>query len=167
MRIRRARVAPLRDVLDPVDADGAYAVQAINTRYWQGQGRRIARPQGRPHRTRGPGAAGRRSADFGVLFDDMRIADGERLDPAPHLAAQGGGRDRDRAGRRPPRSEHDRGHGRPGRRDGHAAIEIVDSRIADWKITFADTVATMLLRLLRAGRGRRPLDGSTSIPAGW
>ena len=34
-------VAPLRDALDPTDADGAYAVQTINTRYWEAQGRRI------------------------------------------------------------------------------------------------------------------------------
>lgn len=32
---------PLRDWLEPTDAAGAYAVQAINTRYWQAQGRRI------------------------------------------------------------------------------------------------------------------------------
>src|SRR3546814_1378988 len=34
-------VAPLRDALEPADADGAYAVQTINTRYWEAQGRRI------------------------------------------------------------------------------------------------------------------------------
>jgi len=37
----RGSVPPLRDGLDPVDADGAYAVQEINTRFWQAQGRRI------------------------------------------------------------------------------------------------------------------------------
>ena len=34
-------VAPLRDILDPLDADGAYAIQALNTRFWESQGRRI------------------------------------------------------------------------------------------------------------------------------
>ena len=34
-------VPPLRDGLDPTDAAGAYAVQAINTRFWQSQGRRM------------------------------------------------------------------------------------------------------------------------------
>jgi hypothetical protein len=28
-------VAPLRDLLGPVDADSAYAVQHINTRFWE------------------------------------------------------------------------------------------------------------------------------------
>src|SRR4051812_44074993 len=44
-RLRRAYsgapVDPLRDGLDPTDAEGAYAVQAINTRVWQEYGRRI------------------------------------------------------------------------------------------------------------------------------
>ena len=34
-------VPPLRDLLEPVDIEGAYAVQAINTRFWVSQGRRI------------------------------------------------------------------------------------------------------------------------------
>src|SRR6201999_1628121 len=34
-------VAPLRDLLGPVDSDAAYEVQLINTRYWETQGRRI------------------------------------------------------------------------------------------------------------------------------
>ena len=37
----RGAVPPLRDGLDPTDADGAYAVQEINPRYWEAQGRRI------------------------------------------------------------------------------------------------------------------------------
>ena len=31
-------VMPLRDGLAPVDAEGAYAVQEINTRFWQARG---------------------------------------------------------------------------------------------------------------------------------
>ena len=36
------------------------------------------------------------------------------------------------------------------------AIEVIDSRIADWKITLADTIAD--LRLVRQGRHRRRVD---------
>ena len=32
---------PLREWLEPTDAAGAYAIQAINTRFWESQGRRI------------------------------------------------------------------------------------------------------------------------------
>ena len=34
-------VPPLRDYVDPLDADGAYAIQDINTRFWLGQGRQV------------------------------------------------------------------------------------------------------------------------------
>ena len=34
-------VPPLRDGLEPLDITGAYAVQTINTRFWEEQGRRI------------------------------------------------------------------------------------------------------------------------------
>jgi 2-keto-4-pentenoate hydratase len=34
-------VAPMRDCLHPLDMEGAYAIQEINTRFWVGQGRRM------------------------------------------------------------------------------------------------------------------------------
>lgn len=134
-------VPPLRDGLDPGDAVGAYAVQAINTRYWQDSGRRIiGRKIGLTAKVV-QAQLGVDQPDFGVLFTDMAIPDGGVLDPARVLQ---------------PRAEaevalvlaHDLA-------DPHAtlddviaatayavpAIEIVDSRIADWKISFADTVA--------------------------
>ena len=44
-RLRQAytqgAVPPLRDGLEPTDAEKAYQVQAINTAYWQQVGRRI------------------------------------------------------------------------------------------------------------------------------
>ncbi len=134
-------VPPLRDGLDPLDADGAYAVQTINTHFWQAQGRRmVGRKAGLTARTV-QAQLGVDQPDFGVLFDDMRIADGGRLDPARVLQ---------------PKAEAEialvLGAALPDPRTGvedvaaavataHAAIEIVDSRIADWKISFADTVA--------------------------
>lgn len=30
-------IPPLREVLEPTDATGAYQIQAINTKYWQDQ----------------------------------------------------------------------------------------------------------------------------------
>ena len=35
-------IEPLRGVLEPTDAAGAYAVQSINTRFWLGEGRKIS-----------------------------------------------------------------------------------------------------------------------------
>ena len=138
---RAGAVPPLRDGLDPADADRAYSVQEINTRYWQGQGRRIVGRKAGLTSKAVQAQLGVDQPDFGVLFDDMAVADGGMLDPAKCLQ---------------PRAEAEiafvLGAGLPSLETTpedlagavalvHAAIEIVDSRIADWKITFADTVA--------------------------
>jgi len=138
---RNGAVAPLRDVLDPLDGDGAYRVQDINTRYWVSQGRRIVGRKAGLTAKAVQEQLGVSQPDFGTLFDDMRVANGGVLDPG--LALQ-------------PKAEAEIAFvlGK-GIEDAHAptdvvadaiatvhaAIEIVDSRIADWKISFADTVA--------------------------
>lgn len=144
-RLRRAYsggpVEPLRDGLDPTDAEGAYAVQAINTRVWQEDGRRII---GRKVGLTAKAVQiqlGVTQPDFGVLMDDMAIPDGGTLlasrviqpkveaEVALILGTDICGPDITRE------SVEAAVEGVA------AAIEIVDSRIADWKITFADTVA--------------------------
>ena len=134
-------VSPLRDVLDPVDADGAYAVQAINTRFWQAQGRRIVGRKIGLTAKAVQQQLGVDRPDFGVLFDDMRIQDDGTLwanrviqPKAEAEVALIMGRDLD-VPNPTPRDVFDAVE------SAVAAIEIVDSRIADWKITFADTVA--------------------------
>ena len=134
-------VLPLRDGLEPTDAAGAYAVQAANTAYWVGEGRRVVGRKVGLTAKSVQAQLGVDQPDFGVLFDDMEIADGSELlatkslqpkaeaevaiilkadlldvDTSPEQVAAAVG-------------------------EVMAAIEIVDSRIADWKITFADTVA--------------------------
>jgi 2-keto-4-pentenoate hydratase len=136
-----APVAPLRDGLAPTDADGAYAVQGINTRYWLGQGRRVVGRKIGLTAVAVQKQLGVDQPDFGVLFDDMRLADEGVLRASQVLQ---------------PRAEaevalildHDLNSIDASAEDvlaatgaAVAAIEIVDSRIADWKITFADTVA--------------------------
>jgi 2-keto-4-pentenoate hydratase len=134
-------IAPLRDGLDATDADGAYAVQAINTRFWQAAGRRIVGRKVGLTAKAVQAQLGVDQPDFGVLFEDMQIADGSVL-PASKVLQ--------------PKAEaeiaivlaKDITGGEVSAQDVLAAtefaapaIEIVDSRIADWKITFADTVA--------------------------
>jgi 2-keto-4-pentenoate hydratase len=153
-------VAPLRDVLDPVDADGAYAVQAINTRYWQGQGRRIVGRKAGLTARAVQAQLGVDQPDFGVLFDDMRIADGDRLDPARTLQPKAEAEIAIVLGAALPDPNTTADMVARAVETAHAAIEIVDSRIADWKITFADTVAdngsSAFFVLAEEGR---PLDG--------
>jgi len=134
-------LAPLRDVLAPDDVNGAYAVQTINTRIWLQGGRRIIGRKVGLTAKAVQAQLGVDQPDFGILFADMQVADGGRLDPARTLQAKAEAevaivleRDIDN----PFASFHDvmaaAAYALP-------AIEIVDSRIADWKISFADTVA--------------------------
>lgn len=137
----RGPVAPLRDDLAPLDAAGAYQVQQINTRFWQQAGRRIA---GRKIGLTAKAVQvqlGVDQPDYGVLFADMEVTDGGTLAPAAMLqpkvegeVALIMGRDLDN----PAATAEDM---RTAVDYAIAAIEVVDSRIADWRITFADTVA--------------------------
>ncbi|RJG55871.1 2-keto-4-pentenoate hydratase [Sphingobium terrigena] len=134
-------IPSLRHILEPTDADGAYAVQAINTRFWQNAGRRIIGRKVGLTAKAVQAQLGVDQPDFGVLFDDMRIADGGVLAASrllqPKVEAEvaivlGRGLDNPKATREAVVAATDHAV---------AAIEIVDSRIADWKISFADTVA--------------------------
>lgn len=153
-------IPPLRDLLAPGDMDGAYQVQMLNTRFWQHQGRRIVgRKIGLTARAVQQ-QLGVDQPDFGVLFDDMQIANGSRLDPARMIQ---------------PKAEaelafimaHDLDSPEAGPEEVRAAvgsvcaaIEIVDSRIADWKISFADTVADNgSSAFFVLGDEKKPLDG--------
>ena len=73
---------PLREWLEPTDAAGAYAVQAINTSFWESQGRGIVGRKAGLTAEAVQKQLGVDQPDFGVLFDDMQIADGGNLDPA-------------------------------------------------------------------------------------
>lgn len=132
---------PLRDWLEPTDAAGAYAVQAINTRYWQAQGRRIVGRKAGLTAEAVQKQLGVDQPDFGVLFDDMRIADGGNLDPARCIQAKAEAEIAFVLGADLPLADTTPEQVAAAVASVHAAIEIVDSRIADWKITFADTVA--------------------------
>jgi 2-keto-4-pentenoate hydratase len=132
---------PLRDWLEPTDAAGAYAVQAINTRYWQAQGRRIVGRKAGLTAEAVQKQLGVDQPDFGVLFDDVRIADGGNLDPARCIQAKAEAEIAFVLGADLPLADTTPEQVAAAVASVHAAIEIVDSRIADWKITFADTVA--------------------------
>lgn len=161
-RLRRAydgtTIAPLRETLDANDVEKAYAIQSINTAFWRQEGRRVV------GRKIGLTAAavqrqlGVDQPDFGVLFDDMQISDAALI--TTDLVIQ-------------PKVEAevavilksdivepstDRSTIIESIDCACAAIEIVDSRIADWKITFADTVADNgSSAFFVLGRERRPI----------
>jgi 2-keto-4-pentenoate hydratase len=138
---RAGAIAPLRDYLEPTDAAGAYAVQEINTRYWQAQGRRIVGRKAGLTAKAVQLQLGVDQPDFGVLFDDMRVTDHGTLDPARCIQAKAEAEIAFVLGADLPSVSTSADEVAAAVASVHAAIEIVDSRIADWKISFADTVA--------------------------
>jgi 2-keto-4-pentenoate hydratase len=141
MAYRNGPIASLRDELPATDADGAYAVQAASVRSWVAAGRRIIGRKIGLTSAAVQAQLGVAQPDYGVLFQDMQVANGGQLRHAQLLQ---------------PKAEAEIAFimatdvaDREISREAMAAavkavvpaIEIVDSRIADWKITFADTVA--------------------------
>ncbi len=138
---RDGAIVPLRDYLAPTDAAGAYAVQEINTRFWESEGRRIVGRKAGLTAKAVQLQLGVDQPDFGVLFEDMQITDGRQLDPARCLQAKAEAEIAFVLGADLPSPKTTPDEVAVAVASVHAAIEIVDSRIADWKITFADTVA--------------------------
>jgi 2-keto-4-pentenoate hydratase len=151
---------PLRDGLDPNDVDGAYAVQAANTAHWIAVGRRIVGRKVGLTAKAVQMQLGVDQPDFGVLFEDMRIPDGGVLDMSRMIQAKAEAEVAFIMGADvlDPRATPEMVGASVAR--AVAAIEIVDSRIADWKITFADTVADNgSSASFVLGSEPKPLDG--------
>lgn len=134
-------ILPMRQWLEPTNVDGAYAVQEINTRFWVEQGRRIVGRKAGLTAKAVQAQLGVDQPDFGVLFDDMRVPDGGNLDPTRCIQPKVEAEIAFILGRNLSSPDTTAEQVADAVGTVHAAIEIVDSRIADWKITFADTVA--------------------------
>tara|TARA_R100001244_G_scaffold6593_25_gene8232 strand:+ start:33679 stop:34467 length:789 start_codon:yes stop_codon:yes gene_type:complete len=134
-------VPPLRDGLEPTDAAGAYAVQEANTAFWLGQGRRVVGRKVGLTAKAVQAQLGVNQPDFGVLFDDMEIADGGELLASKSLQPKAEAEVAIILNADLSNEETSPEQVAAAVSEVTAAIEIVDSRIADWKITFADTVA--------------------------
>ena len=141
-RATQTPLASLRQWLAPDALADAYAVQALNTIRSQLQGaRRIGRKIGLTS-VAVQKQLGVDQPDFGTLFDGMLKTGPRAVQPLTHMIQpriEGEmafvlAEDITEAGL--PRDVLRRKAG-----DAVAAFEIVDSAIADWKITLADTVA--------------------------
>jgi len=153
-------IPPMRETLDPTDAEGAYRIQALNTAYWTTHGRKIVGRKIGLTAKAVQAQLGVDQPDYGVLFDDMVIPNGGALQASrvlqPKAEAEVAlvlGRDL---------TDPDTAIEDVVAATDHAvaAIEIVDSRIADWKITFADTVADNgSSAFFVLGDARKPLAG--------
>lgn len=141
----RQPVAPVRDQftsLSPQEQEEhAYAIQQINIRRFVKEGRRIVGRKIGLTSVAVQKQLGVDRPDFGTLLDDMAVVDGQEIDTArliqPKVEAEIA-----------LVLERDLTHECHTAADliaatayALAAIEVVDSRIADWKIRFVDTVA--------------------------
>lgn len=134
-------VAPLRAGLDSIDIVGAYAVQEINTRFWEAQSRHIVGRKAGLTAKAVQAQLGVDQPDFGVLFHDMQVQDSGMLDPARAIQPKVEAEIAFVLGDDLPDVDATPDQVAVAVATVHAVIEIVDSRIAAWKISFADTVA--------------------------
>lgn len=137
----RVAIAPVRDELEGGGVQGAYAVQAANTAWHIANGRRVV---GRKIGLTAKAVQvqlGVDSPDFGMLFADMEVADGEEISQSrlmqPRVEAEISlvlGRDlkQEQLGITEVMSAIE--YALP-------SIEIVGSRIENWNIRLLDTVA--------------------------
>jgi len=136
-----AACEPVRDLIAEGDLAGAYAVQHVNVDKWKKSGRRVVGRKIGLTSAAVQKALGIDQPDFGTLFVDMEVPDGETI-PAGKLMQ--------------PRVEGELAfvlragidHEAPSIADviravdfALPAIEIVDSRIRDWDIRIVDTIA--------------------------
>ncbi|MGO9429436.1 2-keto-4-pentenoate hydratase [Rhodoblastus sp.] len=133
--------APVRDLLPEGALDKAYAAQEINTQRWLAEGRRLVGRKIGLTSLAVQKQLGVDQPDYGMLFDDMAIPDGWEIGRKqliqPKVEAEVAFV-----------LERDLDHERLTIADvlravafALPAIEVVDSRIADWKIGILDTIA--------------------------
>ncbi|MFF7392974.1 2-keto-4-pentenoate hydratase [Streptomyces scabiei] len=138
---RGRAVAPVRDLLGAQDIGAAYAVQQELTRR---RLRRGAVVVGRKIGLTSPAVQrqlGVDQPDFGVLFADMDVSAEPEVPSARLLQAKAEAEIAFVLGEDLADGDLDPAQVRAAVDYAVAALEIVDSRIADWDITLADTVA--------------------------
>jgi len=140
-RAERQPIAPLSATFGLAGIDAAYAVAELNTQSALAEGRRVLGKKVGLTSRAVQQQLGVSQPDFGILLDDMEFLDGDEV-PMSRLAQPKIEAEvafivgRDLTGPAPSWAEFlaSLAYALP-------ALEIVDSAIADWKITLVDTVA--------------------------
>lgn len=134
-------IAPLRDRLAATSAEAAYAVQELNTRAWLGEGRRLVGRKIGLTSLAVQAQLGVDQPDFGMLFADMAVGDGELVALSRLIQPKVEAEVALVLGRDLTHERHTYADLIAATEYVLPAIEIVDSRIASWNIKFVDTVA--------------------------
>lgn len=134
-------IAPLRDRLRHADQDGAYAVQEANTRAWLAEGRRLVGRKIGLTSLAVQAQLGVDQPDFGMLFADMAVGDGEPVALGRLIQPKVEAEVALVIGRDLTHERHTYADLIRATEYVLPAIEIVDSRIENWNIRFVDTVA--------------------------
>ena len=134
-------IAPLRERLAQADQDGAYAVQEANTQAWLAEGRRLVGRKIGLTSLAVQAQLGVDQPDFGMLFADMAVGDGEIIAAGRLIQPKVEAEVALVIGRDLTHERHTYADLISATEYALPAIEIVDSRIENWNIKFVDTVA--------------------------
>ncbi|MCR5976924.1 2-keto-4-pentenoate hydratase [Gordonia jinghuaiqii] len=152
----RVPCAPIRDLIAPDDIASAYRIQTL---FNEGRSARVVGRKIGATSEAVQTQLGVDQPDFGVLFEDMAFGDGETVPISGLLQPKAEAEiafmlERDLAD-----GDLDVEQCRAAIAYATPALEIVDSRITNWDITFADTVAdNASAGVYVVGTSRRSLD---------
>jgi 2-keto-4-pentenoate hydratase len=153
-------IPSLRDDVAAGDSDTAYAIQSANTEHWTAAGRKIVGHKIGLTAKAVQTQLGVDQPDYGVLFEDMEVADGGVLAPSRVIQPKAEAEIALILGKDLVGHDVEAEDVLDAAEHVVAAIEIVDSRIQDWNITFADTVADNgSSAFFVLGSDRHPIQG--------
>lgn len=134
-------VPPVRNALPGASIEDAYAIQAANTAYWQARGRKIVGAKIGLTAKSVQAQLGVDQPDFGQLFADMAVNDGDTVAAGRLLQPKVEAEVAFVMAREPDVSRLSTAELINSVAYALPAIEIVDSRIAGWDIGIVDTIA--------------------------
>jgi 2-keto-4-pentenoate hydratase len=135
-----APISPIREAAPNATMDDAYAIQEANTRHWLDDGRTIVGAKIGLTAKAVQKQLGVDQPDFGTLFADMAVPDGDRVALGRLLQPKVEGEIAFVLARSPDPAKLTTAELIGCVDYALPAIEIVDSRISDWNIGIVDTV---------------------------
>ena len=134
-------ISPIREALPQANIEDAYAIQAANTAIWEAQGRTVVGAKIGLTAKAVQAQLGVDQPDFGQLFADMAVNDGDTVAPGRLLQPKVEAEIAFVMARSPDAKRLTSAELISSVAYVLPAIEIVDSRVADWNIGIVDTVA--------------------------